>query len=333
MLTIIIALIVFGLVVTVHEFGHFITAKLVGITVEEFSIGMGPQIFSKSSSGTKYSLRAIPLGGYVKMEGEDESSESEGSFSSKSIPKRMAVILAGAVMNFVLAYLVFVVYFSMVGTQTNSIGTVMEGTPAYSAGIEVNDEIKEINGNSTESWDDITKAIRSSGTDNLEIKVLSNNTEKVINAEVVEMDGVKTLGIKPLMEKSLVSSLEESFKLLFEMVKMMFDFIARALSGGVTTNEVSGPIGIYNVIGQAAKAGVIQIILITGFISVNLGFFNLLPIPALDGSRFLFLLIEAIRGKKIDPEKEGLVHLIGFFVLISFTIFITYKDILRLKAM
>lgn len=329
MVTILIALIVFGLVVIVHEFGHFAVAKLSGITVHEFSIGMGPQVFSKKSGDTKYSLRALPLGGYVKMEGEDEDSESEGSFSSKSIPKRMAVILAGAFMNFVLAFVVFIIYFMIIGTPINTVGEVIDNSPAQHAGLLENDVIKEIDGIKISDWNGVTTAVSDSKTDEIEIKVDRNGEEKIIKTETEISEGRKMVGIVPATKFSLVESVKNSFKLLFEMIKMMFDFIGRAIRGGVSTDEVSGPLGVYHAIGTAAKAGLIQIILITGFLSVNLGFFNLLPIPALDGSRFVFLLIEAIRGKKLDPRKEGLVHMIGFTLLIGFTIFITYKDILK----
>ncbi len=329
MVTVLISLIVFGLVVLVHEFGHFAVAKLSGITVHEFSIGMGPKIFGKKSGDTSYSLRAIPLGGYVKMEGEDEESESEGSFSSKSIPKRMAVILAGAFMNFVLAFVVFVIYFMIIRTPINTIGEVIDGSPAQNAGIVQNDIITEIDGKKIDDWQGVTKAVSESSNKEIVIKVERNGVEKTIQTEPEIKEGRKIIGIVPATKLSLIDSVKNSVKLLFEMIKMMFEFIGRAIRGGVSTDEVSGPLGVYHAIGTAAKAGLIQIILITGFLSVNLGFFNLLPIPALDGSRFVFLLIEAIRGKKLDPQKEGLVHIIGFTLLIGFTIFITYKDILK----
>lgn len=330
MQTIIISLIVFCVVVLVHEFGHFVVAKMVGIKVHEFSIGMGPKIFGKTKGETLYSLRALPLGGFVRMEGEDEESFEEGSFSTKPIKSRMAVILAGAFMNFILALVVFIIYFMMVGAplNTNKIGNVIPNQPAYNSGIKAGDIVIRIDDKTVENWEDISKELKNKK----EVKVIieRQNEEKEIVVKPRTEENRQIIGIMREVDKSFLTSIKSSFNMFKEMIVLMFQFIGRLFTGNVTTDEVSGPVGVFYVVGQAAKNGLASVLLITGFISVNLGFFNLLPIPALDGSRFVFLLIERIRGKKLDPKKEGMVHIAGFLILILLTIFITFKDITRL---
>lgn len=330
MQTIIVSLLVFCAVVFIHEFGHFAAAKLTGIKVHEFAIGMGPKLFGRKKGETLYAVRAVPLGGFVRMEGEDEESEEEGSFSTKPVKSRMAVVLAGAFMNFVLAIAAFMVYFMMMGSplDTNTVGEVVPNEPAYQAGIEAGDRIVEIDGKSVDSWQDIIEALSGkSGSVNIEVE--RDGKEQSFNIETKTEDGRQIIGIVREVDKSFSAAFKSSLSMFKEMIGAMFEFIGRLFTGGVSTEEVSGPVGVFYVVGQAAKSGLASVLLITGFISVNLGFFNLLPIPALDGSRFLFLLIEAVRGKKMDPEKEGMVHVAGFLILISLTIFITYKDVMR----
>ncbi|MDO5707991.1 MAG: RIP metalloprotease RseP [Andreesenia angusta] len=330
MQTIIVALLVFCIVVFIHELGHFAVAKFVGIKVHEFSIGMGPKLFGKKKNETEYSLRAIPLGGYVRMEGEDEESDDEASFGNKPVISRMAVILAGAFMNFVLAIVVFLIYFMIMGSpiDSNIIGDVLPNEPAQIAGVRPGDEIVRIDGKNIDDWQDISKTI-TEGKNSVDVQVKRGNEIKDLNIDIKEDNGKKIIGIVKQVDKSFTKAVSSSGMMFKDMIKAMFEFLGRLFTGGVSSSEVSGPVGVIYVVGEAAKSGFANVLLITGFISVNLGFFNLLPIPALDGSRFAFLLIEAIRGKKLDPNKEALVHVFGFILLISITIFITYKDILK----
>lgn len=333
MLTLVATLLVFCLVVVVHEFGHFAVAKISGVKVNEFAIGMGPKIIGKKRGETEYSLRAIPLGGFVRMEGEDESSDDARSFNNKPVASRMAIILAGAFMNFVLAFAVFTIYYASTGTYTAKLDEVKTDYPAYQAGIRSGDEIVEIEGKKVDSWNEIYDRISSSDSKSLSIKADRDGQLLTFEVEPKLEDGKSLIGITPRIEKSLATSVKQSGSTLVTMVEMMFEFIGGVFTGAVSTDEVSGPVGVFHLIGEATKSGFMYLLFITGFISVNLGFFNLLPIPALDGSRFVFLLVEAVRGKKMDPEKEGLVHIIGFVLLIALTIFITYKDILKFSSL
>lgn len=322
---------VFCLVVVVHEFGHFAVAKLSDVKVNEFSVGMGPRIFGKKFGETEYSLRLIPIGGFVKMEGEDEDSEDGRSFNKKSVKARMAIILAGAIMNFVLAFVVFGIYFYGVGSPTTEISEVSSGSPAYKAGLAPGDRITEIDGIVIDSWGDVSETIGKLGEKELNVAVERGDAVESfkMTPELNADENRLLIGISPEMESSIGDSLSMSGKTLVEVIGLMFDFIGRLFTGGVGTDDVSGPVGIIYIVGEAAKTGFLYVFYIAGLISVNLGFFNLLPIPALDGSRFMFLLLEALRGKPIDPEKEGRVHIVGFLLLMMFTVFITYKDIIK----
>lgn len=324
---------VFCLVVVVHELGHFAVAKLADVKVNEFSVGMGPRLFGKKIGETEYSLRLIPIGGFVRMEGEDEGSEDERSFNKKSVKARMAIILAGAIMNFILAFVVFGIYFFAVGNPTTEIAEVAKDSPSYEAGILPGDRIVEIEGTEISSWNDISETIGDLGERDISVSVERSGEEYryEMTPRLNSEENRLLIGITPVMESSIKDAVITSGKTLWTVIGMMFEFVGRLFTGRVGADEVSGPIGIVYIVGEAAKTGFLYVLYIAGFISVNLGFFNLLPIPALDGSRFVFLLIEGLRGKPVDPEKEGRVHIIGFLILMTMIVFITYRDIIKLN--
>lgn len=322
---------VFCIVVIFHEFGHFAVAKISGIKVHEFAIGMGPKLFKINKGDTDYSLRLLPIGGYVKMEGEDELSDDVRSFSKKPVLTRMAVIAAGAIMNFVLAILVFSIYFFYQGVPTTTIDEATKNLPAYEIGIRNGDVITEINDSKVDNWEDLKKIINGSNGENLKIKVLRNGEYKefVLKPTLNDQKTAYIIGIVPKLERSIMSSIRYGFENMVMILSLMFQFIAMIFKGQVSSSDISGPVGIVYLVGEAAKNGFLYVLYIAGFISINLGFFNLLPIPALDGSRLVFLLIELIRGKPINPEKEGFVHFIGFIFLIILMIVVAYKDIIQ----
>ncbi len=331
MLTAIAAIFVFLMVILFHEFGHFIVAKKVGIKVNEFSIGMGPKIFQKESGETKYSIRLLPIGGYVSMEGEDESSNDPRSFNNVSAPSRIAVVAAGAIMNFILAIIVFSIVSFNVGMQTTTIAEIIENSPAEQVGIQAGDKIVGINNNDVKNWDSMVQKINTANPNEEMIVTVLRNDEKINYTLIPEItdENIAIIGIRPVIKKSFLSSVKGGFQKTGFMIKLMFQFIGMLFRGQVGTKELSGPVGVIHTIGEVAKYGFINILYLIGFISVNLGFFNLLPIPALDGSRIVFLIIEILRGKPIDPEKEGFVHFIGFVLLIGLMIVVTYQDIIR----
>ncbi len=331
MVTAIAAIFVFLMVILFHEFGHFIVAKTVGIKVNEFSIGMGPKIFQKEKGETKYSIRVLPIGGYVSMEGEDENSNDPRSFNRVPVLSRIAVIAAGAMMNFILAIIVFSIVAFNLGVPTTTIKDVQQDSPAESVGIQRGDTILSINDDQIDDWDSIVEKINGSEP-NKEMKVtVLRNEEKIdyfLQPKIGD-DNRIVIGIVPVSRKSFLLSIGKGFEQTWSMLKLMFDFLKMAFRGEVSTKDLSGPVGVIYTIGEAAKYGVINLLYLMGFISVNLGFFNLLPLPALDGSRIVFLVIEMIRGKAVNPEKEGFIHFIGFVLLILLMLTVTYSDIIR----
>lgn len=330
MLTAIAAVFVFLMVILVHEFGHFAVAKMVGIEVNEFSIGMGPKLIQTKKGETEYTIRLLPIGGYVKMEGEDENSDNPRSFNNASVFSRIGVLIAGAIMNFILAVIVLSIVSFGIGEPTTTVDKVDPNSPADVSGIISGDTIIGIEGKKIDSWEDVLDKIGSAPSDK-ELNVEIDRDGEIITKNITPTvdDGRTIIGIFTRNIKSPGSAIKGGFKQTGEFLMLMFDFIGMVFKGQVGTESLSGPVGIIKEVGVAANLGIYNLLYLLGFISINLGFFNLLPLPALDGSRISFLLVELIRGKPVDPEKEGLVHFVGFILLISLMLFVTYKDILN----
>ncbi len=331
MITAVSAIFVFLMVILVHEFGHFAVAKMVGIKVNEFSIGMGPKLIQKKKGETEYTLRALPIGGYVKMEGEDEASEDPRGFNKVSPLSRIAVVAAGAIMNFISAIIVFTIVSYGLGMPINIIENTIPSSPAEKSGLLSNDTIISINGIKSDTWESISKIIsKSDPNQEMELKVKRDGQDKkIVLKPTVDEEGKTIIGIVPKYKKSITLAIKGGFQKTLMFLGLMFEFLGMIFKGKVGIKHLSGPIGVIHEVGVAAKLGIYNLLLILGFISVNLGFFNLLPIPALDGSRIVFLIIELIRGKPIDPEKEGFIHFVGFVLLISLMLLVTYKDIVQ----
>lgn len=330
MSTAIVAILVFGLLVFFHELGHFSIAKLVGIRVHEFAIGMGPKLLYKKKDETLYSVRIFPIGGFVRMEGEDESSEAKDSFSQKSVLERISVIFAGPMMNFILGFLCFFIIFFHLGTPSTTIGEIIPGSPAAQLGLQANDVVLEIDGEYLDSWDELVSMIVASEGNSIEIVYSRNDNiiTRKITPEIDNETGRPMIGIVPGIEKSVISAAENGLaqtKLIFTEI---MGFLQQLIRGQADTSDVAGPVGIISLVGQASRSGWIDVVGLAGLISINLGIMNLLPIPALDGSRIIFLLLEALRGKPVDPEKEAMVHMVGITLLMLLMIVITYKDII-----
>ncbi|WP_026476040.1 RIP metalloprotease RseP [Alkaliphilus transvaalensis] len=326
------AIIVFGIAIFIHELGHFGVAKLVGIKVHEFALGMGPKLIQFTSGETAYTLRALPIGGYVKMEGEDEASEDERSFNKKPALARIGVIFAGPIMNFLLGLLLFTMLFYTVGVPTTTIQQVISGSPAEVMDIQPGDSILSVNGQKTDSWGDLESAIGGSTGGQLEILLRRNGEEisKIIEPMVDAESGRIMIGIVPSYERNLGGAIRNSFNNFRMIIREIMSFLRRVVVREATTDEVAGPVGIIHLVGEATRAGWLNVLFLAGLININLGLMNLLPIPALDGSRLLFLIAEVFRGKPVDPDKEGMIHMVGFTVLIGLMIFVTYQDIVRI---
>lgn len=331
-ITILVAVLIFGVLIISHEFGHFITARLCGVTVEEFSIGMGPLITQKEKKNTLFSIRALPVGGYCKMKGEDEDDGEEGCFCSVSPFKRILILMSGAIMNFIVAVLIFFILMCITGTTaTTQISTFSDNSPAFNAGIEKGDTIISINEDKITQWSDVSQAVNSYGGSQCVVTVQKNDgSEKtyIITPSYDETSGNYMLGISPKVKFEFLKALANSFVILWEYIVAIFNVFINLFRGKIGIEAFSGPIGAAVVIGQYIPQGIIYVLAIAASISVSLGFFNLLPIPALDGSHILFTLIEWIKGSPINRKAESTIHFIGFAALMLFAVFIAYRDII-----
>ena len=403
-----------GIIILVHELGHFLVAKHYGILCHEFSIGMGPAVWSKKKGETTYSIRAIPFGGYVAMAGEEAEKEmvkvdqvvglsfnsnglvnkiflkpessnpdiigsikeldlyktlticlqkedgSQQTFSvehdaeyilekgtqqiapydrcleSKSKWARFATMAAGATMNFVLALVLFFIVGLSVGmpTYSNTLGGIVEQSPAHVAGLQAGDTIISYNGQTVTNWQDLTNAIQST-TETTTITYSRNGQTSTIEItpEIADREGTKVamLGVEPEYKKSFLTGLEysisktkEAFVSIFETFKMLF------VTKEAGINDLSGPVGIYTMTSTIATYGLTSLLIWIGFLSVNIGVMNLLPIPALDGGRILFVLIESIIGRPVDRRIEGYIHTVGLLLFFGLFVYVTFNDIIRL---
>lgn len=331
MTTIISFIFVFGVIVFIHELGHFLAARWHGIFVKEFSIGMGPRIWSLQGKETTYSLKAFPIGGSVQMEGEQEASEADNSFSQKKAWQRFTVVFAGPFMNFVLAILLlFGVYFYL-GYQTTTIAELIDGLPAAEAGLLPGDRIDVIDGLAINTWDDLVAVIDESQGKALRIQVARQGQDLVFTVPVVEdqASGRFMVGIRPTVERSFATAISAAFEVTGRLSMAIAEFIPRLISGQESMDNVAGPVGLAVVIGQQASLGFINLLHFTAFISVNLGIMNLLPIPALDGGRLIFITYEMIFKRKVNQRFEEGLHYFGFMLLMLLMVVVFISDFSR----
>ncbi|KJS16862.1 MAG: peptidase [Peptococcaceae bacterium BRH_c4b] len=330
---------VFGLLIFFHELGHFTIAKLVGIKVHEFSLGFGPKIAGFLRGETRYNIRLFPLGGFVRMAGmdpEEEDFESEKrGFNKKSVLQRISVILAGPLMNFVLAALLLAVIFLFQGVPVFApkVDGLVPGQPAERAGIAMGDKILAIDGKKIESWEELKRKIDNSP--GKKVNLLIQRDGKELNITVVpapQKDGLGKIGIYPgheLKKVGPVGALAAGASKTVEFSVLIIDFIGRMITGQERP-DLGGPVRVVWEISKAVELGFIPLLTLAALLSINLGLFNLFPIPALDGSRILFLIIERFRGRPVDPRKENYIHMVGFGLLLMLIVVITYNDILQL---
>ena len=332
MLTVIVAIIVFGLLIGVHEAGHLAAAKANGIKVHEFAIGMGPKLFSFSTSETMYSLRLIPIGGYCKMEGEDEESSDDAAFCNKSAWRKFTVIVAGALMNLVLGFVALCILFApQPQLATTTVEAVMTDAPAYEQGLKPGDRIISVNGSRTNIDSDISFAISKNKPGDV-IPVTVKRGEHKINLEITaySQDGRTLLGFtKKIENNSVFATLERAFYSEIFIMKVVIVTFADLFTGALSVSDASGPVGIVTEIGKAAKQGFLDVIYLVALISINLGLFNLIPFPALDGGRAVFAIFEMIFKRKVPAKVEAGIHAAGMLLLFALMIFVTFNDILK----
>ncbi len=412
----------FGLLVFVHEWGHLIFAKRAGMLVREFAIGFGPKIFSFIRNETLYTIRILPIGGYVRVAGEDpeiielkpghhiaielndegkvkhiivnekdkypnsyplevdsidldhdlyiegyapEDMETkkryevdrkaffimdgiktqiapyDRQFASKSVGQRAMQLFAGPMMNFILALVIFFIIglFQGVPTDKAIIGEVMPDTPAEKAGLTEGDRILEVDSKRVSDWIEFTEIVRQNANNEIELIITRNDMEEmlritpqeaVIEEEPGEKITIGQVGVLPAYEKSLIKTIVYGVNITYDTTKLIIENLILLITGQVSIELLSGPVGIYDATDQIVQTGFINYLMWTAMLSINLGIINLVPLPALDGGRLLFVGIEAVRGKPIDPQKEGFVHVIGFLLLMLLMIVVTWNDIQRL---
>lgn len=415
--TLIIVVIIFGLLVSIHEFGHLIVAKRSGILCREYAIGFGPKIFAIKKGETVYTLRLLPIGGYVRMAGEDPETfevkpgqnigiyldthgnvfrivsdhlekypdarfltveqcdlenelclsgyEDEDApltryainrdatyvadnqdfqiaprdrqFSSQSLMARFLTIFAGPFMNLLLAVIIFIIYFSIQGVPSDApqLGNVIKGYPAEKSGLVAGDRIVQIDGKQTNSWQDIVNYVSKHPKEKVMLTFERNGSQQQVElitgqrkAENGKAEGV--IGVYQPTRHSLVGSVGAGVSQTYYWVKMELVGLKMLVTGGFDLNKLAGPVGIYHATGEVVAQGLFFVLNWTAFLSVNLAVINLLPLPALDGGRLMFLIVEALRGKPVEPQKEALVHFIGFAFLMLLMLLVTWNDLQNL---
>lgn len=328
---------VLGILIFFHELGHFIIAKWVGIKVNEFSLGFGPKFVDFKRGETIYSVRVFPLGGFVKLEGEDEKTEDERGFSNKPIWQRISVVSAGPFMNFVLALILLWIIGFFTGITTNVIHEITPGGPADVAGLKPGDRIIQINDYKVDEWDEVVSIISRNPGKELTIGVMRGTDieQYQVVPETVksEMGERGIIGIKSqILKRDFLKSLQYAFKRVIWVIVNIIAGIVLMIQKRAAV-DIIGPVGIIYLVGEAARFGIFDLLSLASFISINLGLFNLLPIPALDGGRIFFILVELVRGKPLDPNKEGLIHFIGFAILMLLMFLVLFKDIVRFNLL
>lgn len=333
-MTIIYAIIIFCLLIFVHELGHFIVAKACGVKVNEFAIGMGPAIFKKQKGETLYAVRLFPIGGFCTMEGEDEDSEDDRAFNNKPAWQRALVLTAGSFMNLLTAVVLMIVIAFVVGQATTTVNEVLDDSPAYRAGMMSGDRIVEVDGTAVDEWNDVITYIGESSRDTADIVVERDGAQQTLTAalEYDKESGRNKIGITPEMKHSVAGSVGSGMKNTWNMTVMMYKVIKQLFTGDVSVSELSGPVGIVYAVNQSAKAGVIYVVYLASLLSLNLAIMNMLPFPALDGGRLLFLLIRKITGKRITDAIEGKIHFIGIILLMVLMVYVTWNDIVKFIA-
>ncbi len=349
MITAISIIFVFGLLVLVHELGHFLVAKRAGIKILEFAFGIGPKIAGIKGKETLYSIRLFPLGGFVRflsaeeIEEEDQVTRREllsRSFESKSVLQRMSVIVAGPIMNFVLGAILFIVIFAWFGVPIaeNIVGSIIPDKPAAAAGLTAGDKILAVNNIDTPDWNAVTQQIHAHPGEKLTLKIEKAETKEVVSIDITpeldEQSGRGIIGITAsesvtIKKVTVVESTKYGFQQTVNFTRLIVVILFEGITGK-TTLELGGPVAVAEIIGEGAKRGMSDLLSIAGILSIQFGILNLLPIPALDGGQLAVLSYEGIRRKPLNPEKKGWIQLTGFVLLMALMLAVTYQDIVRI---
>ena len=341
-------LLVLSVLVLVHEFGHFIAAKWVGIRVERFSLGFGPKLFSIKRGDTEYQISAIPLGGYIKMSGDEPGEKITGKkfeFLSRSVWDRFMVIFAGPLLNYVLAFLIFSIIF-MFGSPmlTTEVGSLLKDYPAEKSGLSLGDKVVKVDGKNVKYWEDMTGIIhkhlegpivltveKDGKVSEIKIQPLIREAKDIFGKNVK----IALLGIAPSqrienVRYGLLESFSKGFRKLVDLTIITYKAMWSIVTGRLSVKEsMTGPIGIFIITGKAAEMGLIYLFHLMAMLSASLAIFNLLPLPVLDGGHILFLFVEKLRGKPLSVKVQENIANAGVGLLILLTVFIFYSDIVK----
>ena len=340
-----------GILIFIHEFGHFVAAKLFGIRVERFSLGFGPRLFGKEVGDTDYRISAFPLGGYVKMLGESADDEIPEelrpvSFSHQPLRRRVTVVAAGPGSNLLLAVFLYGLIFALFGLTktTTDIGSVTPDSPAAAAGLQAGDKVLAINGIEVQEWSDLSQLIQESGGKSIQLKLQRGENEfsveltpEIRKTQTILGEEVNRPLIGIVASDNFIVEKVNPFQALYYavdqtvgMIKLTFVVLGKLIVGAISPKTLAGPIGIAQMSGQVAKAGPLAFLSFLALLSINLGILNLLPIPILDGGHLLFFCIEGVMGKPLSIRKRELAQQVGLFLLIMLMVFVFYNDIYRL---
>ncbi len=332
-----VAVLLFLVLIIIHEFGHFIMAKLNGVKVNEFAVGFGPKLFKWGKGETQYSVNLIPLGGYCAMEGEDEESGNERAFCNKKAWRRFIIVAAGAVFNILLG--VILVSLSLIPSQRFSTTTVAkfdDNAVSVQSGLREGDKIVEVDGRRILTTYDLSYAFTGieDGTVDLKVERNGEKTElRDVKFATENIDGINYISVDFYVygeEKTFGSFIKQTLLQTASYMRVVWFSLVDLIGGKFGLNAISGPVGVTAAIGSVAKQNIMNIIPIMALITINLGIFNLLPIPALDGGRLVFIIYEMIFKRPVPQKREALVHTVGIVILFAFMIFITFKDIWKL---
>ncbi|MCU0651632.1 MAG: RIP metalloprotease RseP [Candidatus Omnitrophica bacterium] len=350
MISLVIFLFVFGILILVHEFGHFIVAKKVGVRVERFSLGFGKVLLSRKSKGTEYTLNALPLGGYVKLAGDvpGECSGKSDEYLSKTPGQRAAIIFCGPLVNYLLGFFCFwLIFFTGYPTLTTKVGGLLDGFGAKDAGVQIGDQIISVDGQKVAYWEELQKAMQAKGNvPQMKFSILRNGKEigleiKIKEKEIQDLIGSKQsiglIGITPVDEiitvrHSFWQSCFLGIEKTWYLTEMTYKALWRMITGRLSFRDsVTGPLGIFYITSKAAHLGIIALIHLMAVLNISLAIFNLLPLPVLDGGHILLLAIEKIRGRALSIKAEQVVTHFGLTLIITLAVIATYNDILKFK--
>ncbi|MBL0385742.1 RIP metalloprotease RseP [Tumebacillus sp. ITR2] len=342
-MNIVMALLALGFLIFIHELGHFWAARAVGVRVEEFAIGFGPAIIKHKRKGIAYRLNWIPLGGYVKMLGEDnpEAADAPDSFNNRPIAARILVIVAGVIMNLLGAFVILLLMYNLYGHPTAQVSNVIDqvsaSSPASEAGIKSGDVIQSVDGEKFSSFESFSEKVKAHEGQPMTLEIKRGDQTMPITVTPRKVNSSVMIGVQPkqstqwVKQGSFGQSVNDAFTDTGKITSKVFEGFKMLVTGGVSLKEIGGPVEIVRITGEASQTGVPDFLYIVAFLSCNLAVLNIMPFPALDGGRLVFLIIEWLRrGKRIPLEREASINFIGILFLLTLMVVVTFKDVFKI---